>query len=510
MKKLMMRIRQRASFAESGNMESIRFNINPLVAALIAASVLSACGGGGGSATDSTAPATSTGTNGTPTSPATSGTPTTPASVSAPMTMSCADGPAYQCSGGSVIRSDNGVALTSSGVQVYGKSTSDLATSIAVKTTASGLTTASGGVAEFRLAKDSAGTVSGPAILLSNLGLSWDGKVERPLIIETFRTTQGRVQLDAGGAVTSSALPDSANLGFYDFATKGAAGTQANYANNTYFPRTVNPPRCPADLIPCPTAESKGLQYVAGDWRTGGGIPDWSSATRLHEDGDVHAGNGVPSTADTSSASPVVTDVGVPFPGSKGYRGYASWSLQYGNLGTWETQDSVLLGEWAAQGSEHNKKRRGIVAFGAVSDPATVPATGTATYSGIAYGWYAGNATEEPSVFRGAATITVNFATRQTTIAFQNTATFDAAATAVPVTLSATAAMGAAGASVANYLTGPATVGTLTGGISGRYFGPVVTTGTSGAGPAETGGAFQLSNATSGAIAIGGFIARKQ
>ncbi|HJV82052.1 hypothetical protein [Noviherbaspirillum sp.] len=413
------------------------------------------------------------------------------------MTMSCVDGPNYQCSGGSVIRTDNGVALTSSGVQVYGNSTSDLATPNPSPTTAIGLTLASGGVAEFRLAKDSNSAVSNPAILLSNLGLSWDGKVERPLIIETFRTTQGRVQL---GGITSVALPASSDLGFYNFSTLGTAGTQANYANNVYFPRTIAS-RCPADLNPCPTTETSGVQIKAGDWRTGGADFDWLAATRFHEDGDVHAGDGVPDA----------TGSGVPFPGSKGYRGVAGWSSQYANLGTWETQDTVLMAEWgAASGAEHNTKRRGVVSFGSVTDPATVPTTGTASYKGIVYGWYASNKTEEPPVFRGDATITVDFATRQVTIAYQNTKTFDAAGNTVPLAFTANAAMGAAGASVANYLTAPTTAGTLAGGISGRYYGPVVSTGTGGTGPAEIGGAFQLSNATTGATAIGGFIALKR
>jgi hypothetical protein len=38
----------------------------------------------------------------------------------------------------------------------------------------------------------------------------------------------------------------------------------------------------------------------------------------------------------------------------------------------------------------------------------------------------------------------------------------------------------------------------------------VAATGSSGTGPAESGGTFSLSNATSGATVIGGFIALKQ
>ena len=71
-------------------------------------------------------------------------------------------------------------------------------------------------------------------------------------------------------------------------------------------------------------------------------------------------------------------------------------------------------------------------------------------------------------------------------------------------------AMGAAGSNVANYLTGPVNDSGLKGGLSGRYFGPVVATGTSGAGPAELGGAFSMTNATSGKTVVAGFIGRKQ
>src|SRR3982074_599136 len=81
---------------------------------LLFVALMAGCGGGG---------------SGTPTPTILTPTPTptpTPVPNSALMTMSCVDGPAYQCSGGNIIKSDNGVALTSSGVQAYGKSTSDL------------------------------------------------------------------------------------------------------------------------------------------------------------------------------------------------------------------------------------------------------------------------------------------------------------------------------------------------------------------------------------------------
>jgi hypothetical protein len=66
------------------------------------------------------------------------------------------------------------------------------------------------------------------------------------------------------------------------------------------------------------------------------------------------------------------------------------------------------------------------------------------------------------------------------------------------------------GTNLANYLTGTVDNGLLKGGLGGRYFGPVVTTGTSGAGPAEIGATISLSNSTTGQAVVGGFIARKQ
>jgi hypothetical protein len=399
--------------------------------------------------------------------------------------------------------------MTSTGVQAYGRSTSDLDDPIVVKTSASGFALASGGLAEIRLAKDANSVVSAPALLLSNLGISWDGVHERPQILETFQTTQGRTQLDAKGALTSSAIPDSSNLGFYDFAIRSVAGTQASYANNRYFPRTGNPSRCSSGVAVCATVETDGLRYRAGDWRTGGNIPDITSASRLHTDGDVHAGNGEPDASGRATLLAGSSGVGVPYPGSKGYRSFTNWSLQHANMGVWVTQDTVLIEEWAARSNEHNKNRRGIVAFGAVSDPAGIPTSGVATYTGIAYGWHARNAAGEPAVFRGTVSMSVNFATREVVATIQNPVTDDAVMAPVPLALRAVTTMGAVGGSLANYLTGPVDNGGLRGGLSGRYFGPVVTS-VSGTGPAEIGGALSLSNPATGEAAVGGFIARKQ
>ena len=427
------------------------------------------------------------------------------------MVMSCADGSSYQCSGSSIIRVDNGVTLTSSGVQVYGKSTNDLATTIADPTTAFGLTLASGGLADIRVNKANDGAISNAAMVLSNLGISFDGTHERPPIIEAFRTTSGRTLLAANGAVSFDSLPDSANLSYFDFATKGPAGTQANYANNQYFPR-ITPTRCPASMMPCPSTETTGTHYTAGDWRTGGTTPDLTTATREHGDGDVQAGNGLPDAKGNPTYLGGATAPSVPYAGTKGTRDLINWSFSYANLGAWKTKDTVGIADWGAP-HEHNQNRRGLVTFGNVTDPAAVPTTGKASYSGFVYGWYARTATDEGYFFRGEALITTDFSTRQVTVKLLNTVgDFDRSeqfATPVPIVLTATTAMGAAGTKAANYLTGPASNDALKGGISGRYFGPVVTTGTSGAGPAEIGGALSLSNSSTGQAVVGGFIGRK-
>jgi hypothetical protein len=505
-------------------MNRISHDLRPLCLALFAAGILSACGGGGGGGDDGQAAAggsqqSETGASPSPApapapAPAPGPAPTPvagpdPVPATASMLMSCPGGASVQCSGRTAIRTDNGVTLTSSGVQAYGKSTSD-ANPLANPTAAFGFASASGGLAEMRVTKDANSTVNSAALLLSNLGLSWDGKQERPPIVDTFSPTLGRTTLDASGAIVNGALPAETDLAFFDYGTKGVAGTQANYANNRYFPRT-NPSRCPAPApaTGCPTTETTGVQVSAGDWRTGGGIPDIASAVRVHGDGDVHAGNG----PNDASGQPTIivggTGPGVPFPGSKGYRGIDNWGLQYANLATWVTQDTVNIEEWAALGTEHNKNRRGIIAYGAVTDPATVPTSGSASYSGIAYGWYAPNGSDDPAPFRGTATLTVNFATRQVNLAVQNALSFDAAGAPVPVNFTTTAGMGANGTSVANYLNGKLTAGSLSGGLGGRYFGPVAAGG-SGAGPLEMAGAFQMTNDTSHAIAVGGFVTRKQ
>ncbi len=414
------------------------------------------------------------------------------------MTMSCVDGASFQCSGETILRVDNGVALTRSGVQVYGRSTSDMVVPNVDATRAFGLAPASGGIAEIRVAKDGGGRLTAKALILRNLGLTWDGRTERPVIVDVFDPTRGRTVLNSAGAFTQVALPQSSDFGFYDASVVGPSGTQANYANNRYFPRN-EPTRCGSSN--CLTAETPGLQFAAGDWRSGGTNPDMTFGYRLHGDGDMHAGDGVPGG----------TGPGVPFPGSKGYREFNNRGMQYGNLASWFTQDTVQIVEWTAGSGalEHNKNRRGLVAFGAVSDPSTVPTTGSVRYNGSVHGWYAPNATDEPTPFRGTAAVTPNFATRQVTVEVFGVRSEENGAL-LPISFNTTIAMGAVGQNVANYMTGVISSGALTGGLSGRYFGPVVAPGTATAGPAELAGALQLSNSATGATVVGGFIAKKQ
>ncbi|MFO1266102.1 MAG: hypothetical protein U1F67_04415 [Rubrivivax sp.] len=84
-----------------------------------------------------------------------------------------------QCSGETLIHSDNGIALSRSGVQAYGRSTSDLSTPNPNTSTATGLALASGGTAEVRVRRNASGVPTSAAVLLSNLSLKWNGSSER-------------------------------------------------------------------------------------------------------------------------------------------------------------------------------------------------------------------------------------------------------------------------------------------------------------------------------------------
>lgn len=458
-------------------MQANKLNIKPLILALFAAGVLTACGGGGGGdpVVDSGGGGGSggggTGGGGT------GGGGTGGGGTQAPsLTMSCPDGtaPEHQCSGDTVLQTDNGVMLTRSGVQVFGISLSDLRTPAPTPSNPTGFglpsasTTPVDGVAEVRLLKNPAdNAVSRVGLLLNGFGLSWDATNPRPPIIETFQTAQARTRLDADRKLVIEALPT--DPAFYNFVPGGGPEIQLHYANNTYFAGT------PINNNP------------TSDWRTGGTRGNWAEVGRNHEDGDI--------------AAPTP-----PSPGTKGYRGFTNIAYEFANLSAWNSQDTVLIGDWnPAPQNEHNKERRGLVAFGDVTPPDAVPTTGTATYTGTVYGLLGlGESQDDPEPFVGRATVTVDYAAGTATIAIDDTETNAEPALPVPAEFSATASRGTlttngTSTNTPNYFTGAVSGTGVTGGVSGRYFGPDAK---------EVGGTFQLDGPDGSAI-LGGFIARK-
>lgn len=407
------------------------------------------------------------------------------------------------CSGDEIVQVDHGIAVTAAGVQVYGTSTNDLLSPNPAPALAYGLRPASGGMADVRVTRAGDGRLASVTLLLSRLGLSWDGKTERPIIIETFSPQAGRVALDQSGLARLTPLPASTDLRFFDFATKGAGATQAHYANNIYFPRDF-PARCPKDHPNCPNTESTGLTAQLGDWRNGGEIPDNAWATRLHADGATQAG-----FAGESNGQPILLvgadGPGVPYPGFKGYRDYHHWAYAHANLGAWITQDTVLINEWGGN-SEHNKMRRGLIAFGTITAASDLPSSGIVRYRGRLYGWFSYVQAEDSYPVFGEVDAVVDFAKQTVTITFAKTRLDEGKLDPLPLALTATATI--ANRPVASYLSGPASNTAFSGGIGARFFGPVVAEG-SGRGPAEIGGIFQLQTPNAGPVAVGGFLLRK-
>ncbi len=415
-------------------------------------------------------------------------------------TMSCPEAGA-QCTGSTILRTDSGISITASGVQVYATSTNDLAVPNTTPAVAFGLQPATGGIADLRITRDAGGLLKSVALVLSGLGLSWDGRQERPPIIETFEPRRGRVQMGTDGKLSFVPLPPSSDLAFFDVARKGKAGTQSHYANNSYFPRE-EPVRCPSDAADCPQRETEGLQSFAGDWRQGGTLPDNALGTRLHEDGATDAGD----QAD-ANGNPVAPPGGrdVPFPGFKGFRNFHNWSYQYANLASWITQDTVEIAEWGGA-LEHNKARRGFVAFGQVTAPGSVPGTGSARYIGYLKGWWSFDPGQDSYPIAADVEAVVDFAARTVKLVVTSTRIDEGTQDPVPVNLTATVAISSA--QFANYFNGSASNDALSGALGGRFFGPVVAGG-SGQGPAELAGAFRLRSGTDGPVAIGGFLLRK-
>ncbi len=451
-------------------MSILRSTHRLFVPTLMTAAIVAACGGGGGGEAASQLRQVPDAAK-----PAADGTVTT---------MSCVGGNADNlCSGDAVLRTHSGVRLTSSGVFVYGQSTTDGV----VANDATGLNPVSAedaAVAEIRVHRASGGgAVDGAAMLLSDVGITWNGTDQRPRIIEAFeRRTKGVTELDGTGAiVTSRALPPATDTSYYNYVPLTGAGTPENYANNRYF-------ECPT--LPCdPTlVETTGVSYVAGDFRTTGTDPDRTTAHRNHSDGDVRAPDGLPQ------------------PDAKGFRDLTVYSYLAANLAAWETKDTTFINEWKTSGAttEQSTRRSGIVAFGNTTVSANVPTSGEGTYSGIAYGWYTPDGTAAPIRYLAAVSVVVNFgSTRQADVSIKN-AVAEVGGALVPVAIVARAAFGDTGTNVANYLQGRIDDGGTTqltqGGLGARFFDTSAT---------EIAGSFNLKNATTGAATIGGFIARR-
>ncbi len=381
--------------------------------------------------------------------------------------------------------------LTAAGLQVTAASTNDLLATPGARGTdaqlAYGLTPIDRGLASLRLARAADGAVTAANLLLSGFGLTWDGANERPPILETFGMTRGRVQPVAGGMATLAALPAADDKTFWNNNPVGHAGTQANYANNIYFSRETLTGHCADGDAACVTAAQNGLRLRRGDWRNGGTRPDQVEGERLHEDGATQAPDAL------------------PFAGFKGYRNLWNWNYRYAQLAGWITQDTVDIVEWGG-GDEHNKSRRGIVAFGEPTSPKAIPRSGSASYAGLAHGWYSPNGAIEPYPIAADVLIRVDFAARTASVRLFNVRV-DEDQNPSPQFVadsSNTVPFGAA-----NTLGGAVTHGSAAGHLGARFFGPV-----SNGAPAEIAGAFSLRGSESTAITgtifgLGGFIARR-
>lgn len=450
------------------------------VPTLMAAAIVAACGGGGGGDAVSTlrqvpdAAKPSALPDGTTT------------------TMTCVGGNTEnRCSGDSVLRTeDNGVRLMSSGVFVYGQSTTD-GINVSDSAGLDPIFARDSAVAEIRMHRASGtGAVDGAAMLLTDIGITWNGTAQRPRIIEAFEgKTTGVTELAGDAIVTSRPLPLLSDTLYYNNNAVTKAGSPENYANNRYFACPTLPTvQCDPALV-----ETNGVSYVEGDFRRSGTDPDRATAHRNHSDGDVRAGT-----------------TGILAPDSKGFRDLTLYSYLDANLAAWETKDTTFIEQWTPPSvgvSEQSTRRSGIVAFGNTTVPANVPTSGEGTFRGIAYGWYTANgaANALPIRFRADVRVVVNFgSTRQVDVYVENAAEDTLARP--PVSAAAfvsRAAFGDTGTNVANYLAGTVDTGgsaPLTGGLGGRFFGTSA---------AEVAGSFHLKNATTGAASVGGFIARR-
>lgn len=473
---------------------------------LFIAAVLAGCGGGGGG-TGSSGVGDGGNTGGN--NGGNTGGNNPPGNVV--LTASCADSSDFLCSGREIQRLDNGVALTANSVQVYGLSTSDLDRETNPNhTIATGLmlpdcsSPAACGVAEVRKQRTENGRY---VLLLDRLGLNWDRRNDRPMTIDTFSPIMGRATIDGNNVVRfNSYLPPPSDLDFYDWAVLRANGTQANYANNVYFPRNWEV-RCTESWPDCPDTETSGISHRAGDWQNGGLQPDSAGAQRYHGEGDMRAGNNTPDPVTQADRwipeSNGAGGFGPAYAGFKGYRTINNLSYRYANLATWLTADTVNIVEWVTDGQpdyEHVKFRRGMVAYGDPTASSSVPGSGSVTYTGRVYGQYVSGPRVDITSFTGDVSVTVDYATGQASIQVTNTRADNSTGNSIPVSFTSSAALDPAGSGLRNYASGAATANGMLGGISARLFGPDA---------AEIGGTFSMDNAT-GQTAMAGFIARRR
>lgn len=387
------------------------------------------------------------------------------------------------CSGAALGVSVGTIQLSKNGLQTISLSTTDLLPNNANTAEAFGLLPTNEGFAELRVLHDADANIRAVDLLLSQLKLFWDGRSERPRIVENFGLKRGRVQLGEQGMSTLVALPPQGDT-FWNNNASTFTGTQDNYANNHYFERAV--PVCESADTVCMTAANNGLRFLAGNWRNGGLKPNQINATRLHEDGATQAPDQI------------------PFAGFKGYRDLWNWNYQYAHVAGWVTKDTINIQEWGG-GTEHNKERRGTIAFGLLTDPTSLPSSGTGLYRGYARGWYSPDGQTEVYPVAADMEVTVDFSARQATLRLFNVRIDEVLAAnmepSVKLAIGSTNVLPFGTPS--NTAIGGITHGDAAGYAGLRFFGPL-----NGGTPPELAGSFSIKG-VSGITAIGGFIARR-
>lgn len=423
----------------------------------------------------------------------------------------CKGDGSVQCGGEKILQTENAIAITASGVQTYGASLSNLTTK-GNADRPTGLRLASGGSAEVRLTRDKNGLPSGVTLLLSNLGLSWDGLTERPPIIETFSVTPKRVEMSSNGIVRFKELPTPEDINFYDYAQLGSAATQSHYANNVYFPRPQGA-ACSANRDVCLLSESPPFKGELGDWKSGGSTPDKLSAHHLHLDGAVEVGAGAPPRIVNVQENSLVLNsddlLGGLTPGAQGARHYQQWSYGWASLGVWDTLDMMNMQVWGGT-HDHLEQRLGTIAFGTVTIPERIPQSGKATYRGEVHGWFNDASLTNPVLFYANADMIVNFVDNSSELRLLDIRLSEDHAAEIKLSL-LTAKLKLSTQSLRNYLYGRIAEPDMSGNVGARFFGPIAS-GPNGSGPLEMAGSFNLNDGPdgSGLVLLGGFLLRKQ